>query len=516
LVYATIFCGIACAQEQDFTNAEKETIRAVELLQNGTDSEKANSIKTLGKLSDSGFAPAMQLLGLIYQEGSYGVEKDEKKGFTLIKDAADLDYVPAMVSLMYNYSTGYGVTTDNALAYKWAKKASQYASPDGWFALGLCYEYGVNVDSDMTEAASWYKKSAGGGYAPGQYYYALCLSRGTGLPQDEAMALNYYQACALQNYPVIQGNAQYCVATAYLKGEGVKKSLVEGLAWLTIAAENGQPEAVDFLKNVNATFDKGDQSGRIKFTADVNKKISSIKRGISTESYFSKKLAPWSSPKRNPGSTLPGKVLKWSGTGFFITNQGHLITNNHVAPAGAQVKVVTQFGAFTATVLKTDTASDISLLKVDGMFKPIALVSSNSVKLGATVATLGFPNTELQGFSPKLTKGEISSLLGARDDLNCFQISTPVQPGNSGGALFDKMGNAIGVVVAKISQRAALENSGTLAENVNYAVKSDIVLNFLQSEPEVCAKLAKPNSTPANFEDTVSEVEKSIALILVY
>jgi TPR repeat protein len=511
-----LFCSLADAQEQDFANADSETIRAAELLQKGTDAEKINSIKTLSKWSDSGYAPAMHLLGLMYQEGSYGLEKDEKKGFTLIKNAAEFDYAPAMASLMFNYSTGYGVVTDNSLAYNWAKKSAQYAYPEGWYVLGLCYEHGVGVNPNMTEAATWYRKSAEGGFAPGQYYYAQCLSNGTGLGQDEATALNYFQSCALQSYPVIQGDAQYCVATAYLKGKGVKRSLVDGFAWLIIAAENGQQQAADFLKIANKALDSGDQTGRIQFNADVKNKISFIKREIAADSYLSKKLAPWSSPKRYPGSSIPGKVLKWSGTGFFITEQGHLITNNHVAPAGAQVKVITRFGAFPAIVLKTDPNSDISLLKADGIFKPIALVHSNTIRLGATVATLGFPNTKLQGFSPKLTKGEISSLLGAQDDINCFQISTPVQPGNSGGALFDKMGNVVGVVVAKISQRAALENSGTLAENVNYAVKSDAIFNFLQSEPDVCAKLAKPNSIQSDFEDTVSEVEKSIALILVY
>ena len=115
--------------------------------------------------------------------------------------------------------------------------------------------------------------------------------------------------------------------------------------------------------------------------------------------------------------------------------------------------------------------------------------SSRSVRLGATAATVGFPNTGLQGFAPKLAKGEIASLAGAQDDARHFQISAPIQPGNSGGALVDERGNVIGVVVAKLSQRAALASSGALAENVNYAVKSSYLLSFLESVPEVAAKL---------------------------
>ena len=68
--------------------------------------------------------------------------------------------------------------------------------------------------------------------------------------------------------------------------------------------------------------------------------------------------------------------------------------------------------------------------------------------LGGTVATVGFPDIGLQGFAPKLAKGEIASLSGAGDDPRYFQISAPVQPGNSGGALVDERGNVIGIVSA--------------------------------------------------------------------
>ena len=68
--------------------------------------------------------------------------------------------------------------------------------------------------------------------------------------------------------------------------------------------------------------------------------------------------------------------------------------------------------------------------------------------------------------------GEIASLSGAADDARYFQISVPVQPGDSGGALVDEHGNVVGVVSAKLSARAALATSGALPENANHAVKS--------------------------------------------
>ena len=205
-----------------------------------------------------------------------------------------------------------------------------------------------------------------------------------------------------------------------------------------------------------------------------------------------------------------------SGTGFFITEDGYLITNEHVAGAGAKVSVVTESGVSSAKVVKVDATTDLALLKVEGKFGALPVVSSRGVRLGATVATVGFPNTGLQGFSPKLAKGEIAGLAGAHDEARYFQISTPIQPGNSGGALVDERGNVVGVVVARLSPAAALATTGMLAENVNYAVKSSYLLSFLESVPAVSAKLKEANAKERTFEDVVKAAQQATALVLVY
>ena len=85
----------------------------------------------------------------------------------------------------------------------------------------------------------------------------------------------------------------------------------------------------------------------------------------------------------------------------------------------------------------SQAAINIAFLTADRRFAPLPIAASRTVALGGTVATVGFPNIGLQGFAPKLAKGEIASLSGAGDDPRYFQISVPVQPGNSGGALVD-------------------------------------------------------------------------------
>jgi len=195
---------------------------------------------------------------------------------------------------------------------------------------------------------------------------------------------------------------------------------------------------------------------------------------------------------------------------------GFLITNGHVVSEARSVRAVTSKGTVPARIVKVDRANDLALLKVEGSFIAAPVAPSRTVRLGSTVATVGFPNVGLQGLSPKLAKGEIASLAGAQDDARHFQISVPVQPGNSGGALFDERGNVIGVIVAKLSQEAALATSGALAENVNYAIKSSYLLSFLESVPEVAAKLKEPNTANRKFEDVVKDVENATVLVLVY
>ena len=219
---------------------------------------------------------------------------------------------------------------------------------------------------------------------------------------------------------------------------------------------------------------------------------------------------PNSSPEKS--SSEP----QFSGTGFFITQDGYLITNNHVIKDGTKVRLLTSAGLINAKVVRVDAANDLALLKAEGQFASLPVSSSRTAQLGSTVATIGFPDIGLQGFSPKLAKGEIASLSGIQDDPRYFQISMPVQPGNSGGSLVDERGNVIGIVSAKLDESVALAASGALPENVNYAVKSSFLLSFLESVPDVSAKLKEPITIDRKFEDVVKSAQDAAVLVLVY
>ncbi len=206
-----------------------------------------------------------------------------------------------------------------------------------------------------------------------------------------------------------------------------------------------------------------------------------------------------------------------TGTGFFITEDGYLLTNNHVVKKATTITIKTNGKELLAKVVKVDKQNDLAVLKVDGKFEALPVVSSRKVGLGDEVFTVGFPQIDVQGVSAKYTKGDISSLTGIKDDPRNFQISVPVQPGNSGGPLVNEYGNVVGVVVARLNALKLLKETGRIPQNVNYAVKSSFANSFLESLPKVSNKLKAPNprTNPRKRSDVIREVQAATVLIQV-
>jgi len=144
-----------------------------------------------------------------------------------------------------------------------------------------------------------------------------------------------------------------------------------------------------------------------------------------------------------------GKLVG-SGSGFFVTSSGYIVTNSHVIDGGGEFKIVTANGTLNARLIKCDPATDLALLKVEGTFAACKLSRRRIEKLGTEIFTLGFPQPGLQGFSPKVTKGVVSGTDGFMGDIRLYQIDASIQPGNSGGPLLDNNGCVVGVIVASL------------------------------------------------------------------
>jgi S1-C subfamily serine protease len=182
-----------------------------------------------------------------------------------------------------------------------------------------------------------------------------------------------------------------------------------------------------------------------------------------------------------PFAGRSGGRLYSSGSGFIVAD-GRLLTNNHVIEGCARVTARNSRNETRpARVDAADPRRDLALLSVaPGFGPPLVFRASPAVERGESVITYGFPLTGVLSSGPSLTTGSVSALSGLRDNPMHFQISAPVQPGNSGGPLLDAQSHVIGVVVSKLdAAEVARLTGGDIPQNVNFAIKGTEALAFL-------------------------------------
>jgi S1-C subfamily serine protease len=167
------------------------------------------------------------------------------------------------------------------------------------------------------------------------------------------------------------------------------------------------------------------------------------------------------------------------GTAFFVSSDGQLLTNDHVVSNCASVNLGT---GEKAQIVIRDAKSDLALLKIGSKAEHFATFRAGvPVALGETVMAFGFPFPGTLSSGGVATSGIVSSLAGLHDDPRTLQFSAAVQPGNSGGPLLDGNGHVIGVVEAKLDALEMVKESGSIPENVGFAIKSGLVRAFLES-----------------------------------
>ncbi|WP_137127720.1 S1C family serine protease [Roseomonas sp. HF4] len=182
-----------------------------------------------------------------------------------------------------------------------------------------------------------------------------------------------------------------------------------------------------------------------------------------------------------PAPPRPGGAVRTStGTGFVV-GASAVLTNQHVVDGCQRVQVRTAEGRMLdARVPAADARRDLALLRVEGDPGPVLAFRSNPVRRGEGVVTYGFPLAGLLSSGPTLTTGEVSALSGLGDNPTQFQISAPVQQGNSGGPLLDRQGNVVGVVVSKLNAARIAQRTGDIPQNVNFAVRGSEAVDFLR------------------------------------
>jgi len=168
-----------------------------------------------------------------------------------------------------------------------------------------------------------------------------------------------------------------------------------------------------------------------------------------------------------------------SGTGFAVGDGSSVITNYHVVEGCESVHIANVGQGLIKTA---DPRNDIAIIQpARPISRSLLFRTGDALKPGEDIIVIGFPLRGLLSSSPTVTTGIVSSLAGLHDDRTRFQISAPVQPGNSGGPVLDRGGNVVGMVVSKLNVLRVAPLIGDIPQNVNFAIPASIIMWTLNS-----------------------------------
>lgn len=365
--------------------------------------DPSEELKWYRKAAETGNPDAQWYLGLQYRFGSF-VNKDFVEAVRWYRKAAENGSPEMKYELGEIYASGKIVSKDSTEALKWFRKAAEQG--DAFFQCNLAERFlnGRGVTIDLKEAAKWYRKAAEQGDRDGQCWLGEMYRDGEGVARDLNEAMYWFRKSAEAG----NGGAQYDLGEMYEKGDGVVKDQVEALAWYYISAA-GRSWTYFVTKNRDALERRLGQQAALmaqQRSKEILKQIEANKAG-----------AGGSVTAVPPPQTERAGTPKATGSGAIVSSAGHVLTAAHVIADAARITVTTAQGTKAATVVRVDEPNDLAVLKIGGgTYSALPIASSRSIRLGQSIATIGFPNVGIQGFSPKLTRGEISSLNGIGDD----------------------------------------------------------------------------------------------------
>jgi hypothetical protein len=203
------------------------------------------------------------------------------------------------------------------------------------------------------------------------------------------------------------------------------------------------------------------------------------------------------------------KSILATGTAFSITNDGFLLTSAHILSEKDKIEVMVPGGnlLMPAKLIALDRTADLALLKITSDTFPLPIIDWANVSSGLEVVALGFPSPQVLGESLKITSGIINSIDSNKLTPFLFQFSAEIHPGNSGGPVLSLSGDVVGIAHGHLSNTRSNQPS----KNVNYAVKSSRIIDFLRKEKiDFLRGVSTINSLP---QEIFSKYEKSIYLV---
>ena len=221
-----------------------------------------------------------------------------------------------------------------------------------------------------------------------------------------------------------------------------------------------------------------------------------------------------------PAYIPPAGQPKASGTGFIISKDGYIATNFHVIDDNNGIIVdcvrAGKLYHYNAEVATYDAKNDGAIIKRNESgfmpFKSMTYAMDMKIGIGADVFTIGYPLNAVMGTNYKVTNGIISAKTGINDDTRYYQMTVPIQPGNSGGPLLNSQGNIVGITSATLNEQVISTN----VQNVNYSVKALYLLNAINNVPAIEELPEESTMSGMNLEQMVEVLKDYICLIKIF
>jgi len=223
--------------------------------------------------------------------------------------------------------------------------------------------------------------------------------------------------------------------------------------------------------------------------------------------------------KSNPVNIKKVNNNEWAGkcSSVIISKAGYIITNHHVIENADDIEVEfilnDEVQKYNAEIVQVDKTNDLAIVKiVDVNFDGVGELPYNfktiSSDVGTKVYAFGYPMAlSIMGKEIKVTDGMISSKTGFDGDITTYQITAPIQAGNSGGPLFDEKGNLIGINSSGIRK--------DIADNVAYSIKTSYVLSLIDILPKSIELPSNTKLTSLPLTEQIKEISKYVVLIKV-
>ena len=382
---------------------------------------------------------------------------------------------------------------DYVEAAKWFQLAATQGNVTAQYQLGALYYSGEGVPKDYLTSVKWFRLAAvqegSKDQARAQNFLGVMYENGEGVVQNYAQAVGWFRRAAAQ------GNihAQFNLGLLYSEGKGVPRNDVRAYMWINLSAASGD---ADYVK-------ERDQIAKRMAPHQITE-AQSLARNCKAENYqqcgeiIYVTTAPAISQSPPPPKEESPASRVSQGTGFFVSKDGYLITNEHVVESCQKIDAITVSGQrIPLRTLRVSKTDDLALLKSTGSVNLGAIATfreSAKINQGEAIVAYGFPLGGLLASAGNVTTGNVTALAGLRDDGRHIQISAPIQPGNSGGPLVDANGLLVGVIVSKLDAIKVANVTSDIPQNVNFAIKASAVINIMDAS-SVKYEVKKPWQT---------------------